>query len=167
MYVIIILTGNVIIANNLLNHHCILTIGTLIINIKKSHTLIKIVNSAFIDLPALSNSSAWYYIVLTLIMLSLWSPKNNIFSLWEDETWIKENLYKTKLHRYNSISPIPFVKHKFIIFTNICWCLCIYNMCVCTYICMYEKSDREYRDKSWILCLMSSIGNKPHNMCPH
>lgn len=46
--------------NDMKNHRCHSTTRTLMINIRKSHPLIKIVNNAFIDLPAPSNISSWW-----------------------------------------------------------------------------------------------------------
>ena len=42
------------------NHRCTSTTRTLMTNIRKSHPLIKIINNAFIDLPAPSNISSWW-----------------------------------------------------------------------------------------------------------
>ena len=54
------------------NHHCHSTTRTLMTNIRKTHPLIKIVNNAFIDLPAPSNiSSSWNFGSLLGICLIL------------------------------------------------------------------------------------------------
>lgn len=42
------------------NHRCHSTTRTLMTNMRKTHPLIKIVNNAFIDLPAPSNISSWW-----------------------------------------------------------------------------------------------------------
>ena len=60
MYVIIILSWNLTTTNDMKNHHCHSTTRTLMTNIRKTHPLIKIVNNAFIDLPAPSNISSWW-----------------------------------------------------------------------------------------------------------
>ena len=60
MYVIIILTWNLTMTNDRKNHHCHSTTRTLMTNIRKFHPLIKIVNNAFIDLPAPSTISSWW-----------------------------------------------------------------------------------------------------------
>ena len=60
MYVIIILAWNLTTTNDMKNHCCHSTTRTLMTNIRKSHPLIKIVNNAFVDLPAPSNISSWW-----------------------------------------------------------------------------------------------------------
>lgn len=42
------------------NHRCNSTIETLMANIRKTHPLLKVINHAFIDLPAPSNISSWW-----------------------------------------------------------------------------------------------------------
>ena len=60
MYSIIILTWNSTTTNDMKNHRCHSTTRTSMTNIRKSHPLIKILNNAFIDLPAPSNISSWW-----------------------------------------------------------------------------------------------------------
>ena len=72
MYVIIIPAWNLTMTNDMKNHHCHSTTRTLMTNIRKTHPLIKIVNNAFIDLPAPSNiSSSWNFGSLLGICLIL------------------------------------------------------------------------------------------------
>lgn len=42
------------------NHRCYSTIGTLMINLRKNHPLLKIVSHSFIDLPTPPNISSWW-----------------------------------------------------------------------------------------------------------
>ena len=60
MYIIIIPAWNLTMTNDMKNHRCHSTTRTLMTNIRKTHPLIKIVNNAFIDLPAPSNISSWW-----------------------------------------------------------------------------------------------------------
>ena len=60
MYIIIIPAWNLTMTNDMKNHRCHSTTRTLMTNIRKTHPLIKIVNNAFIDLPAPSNISLWW-----------------------------------------------------------------------------------------------------------
>lgn len=60
MYVIIFLTWNLNMFNDVKNHCCISTVRTLMTNIWTSHTFIWIINNTIIDLPAPSNISSWW-----------------------------------------------------------------------------------------------------------
>ena len=72
MYIIIIPAWNLTMTNDMKNHRCHSTTRTLMTNIRKTHPLIKIVNNAFIDLPAPSNiSSSWNFGSLLGICLIL------------------------------------------------------------------------------------------------
>lgn len=67
--------------NEVKNHHCVLTVRTVMTNVWKFEVLITIVNSAFIDLPSTSNISFdWNSHCLLRICLLLQMKSQQIYS---------------------------------------------------------------------------------------